>query len=134
MEVQLPAIAVEVTSNRNFKPFALGGHGSQYVNTEVVFHCIADDAYTRNSLVDMVSLQNDKNFALFDTNSVINSGDMPINFNGSPASGALRYPDLISNHRLVDIRIKDTRSQQAISINSNIHIGVVTSTIEKIGF
>ena len=134
MEVQLPSVAVEVTSNRKFKPFALGSQGNQYVYTDVLFHCIADNVYTRNAMVDMVSLQNDKNFAIFDTNSVINSGELPINYNGSPASGALRYPDLISKHRYTDVRIRDTKSQQAISINSNVHIGVVTSTIEIIGF
>lgn len=134
MEIQLPAIAVEMSSNRRFSPFSLGSHGNQYVYTDVTFHCIAQDDYTRNLLIDIVTFQNDKIFTLFDSNSVINSGDNPILFNGMPRTGALRYPDLVSNYPKTKMKFTNTRSQNAISINSNIFLGIVNSQIEIIGF
>ena len=92
----MPAIAVEVVPQRTFKGYQLGG--GQWVYTDVLFHCIAEDEVTRNQLVDIVSLQNDKNIHLFDSNKINGSGDFPLDYRGVPVPSALRYPDLINAH------------------------------------
>lgn len=127
MSVQLPCIAVEMSSRR-MTPFTLGG--GQILNTKVLFHCIAEDEYTRNLLMDIVSYQSDQKLTLFDTKSVIISGDLPINSNGSPAPSALRYPDIISKYPSINIYLRDMEVQNSTTLNSNIHIGIVSCDTE----
>ncbi len=130
--VQLPAIAVEVVPRRTFSGYQVGG--GQYVYTDVIFHCLAEDAYTRNQLLDMVSLQNEKTFFLFDSNMIAKSGDFPIDYRGVPVSGALRYPDLIQKYSGTkrQVRIKDVTVQNMDVINSNFYGGLVRATTEFI--
>ena len=96
MRIQLPAIAVEIVPRRTYKGYQLGG--GQYVYTDVLFHCLAEDAYTRNSLLDMVSYQNDKKIHLFSSKSIATNSAFPIDYRGVPVTGALRYPDLVNTY------------------------------------
>ena len=130
--LQLPAIAVEVVPRRSFAGYQIGG--GQYVYTDVVFHCLAENSYTRNQLLDIVSLQNEKSFFLFDSDKIASSGAFPLDYAGIPVSGALRYPELIgtysNTHR--EIRMKDMTIQNMDAINSNLYGGIVRVTTEYI--
>ena len=128
--VQLPAIAIEVVPRRTFRGYQLGG--GQFVNTDILFHCLAEDEYTRNKLVDIISLQNDKVLAMFNSNEIAKSGDFPLNYQGFPVSGALRYPDLISKYLYGTMYLKNTQVQNMKLINSNFFAGIVRMTSEVI--
>lgn len=131
MTVNMPFIAVEV-SNRRTKPFALGGHQSMY--TDVLFHCVAENEYTRNQLLDIVSSQSDQILTLFNSNSVINSGDTPIQYNGVPNSGAMRYPDLVCKYKFCTARLNEITCDNAMNINSNVYLGIAKVTTEILDF
>lgn len=128
--LQLPAIAIELVPSRTFKGYQLGG--GQWVYTDVLFHCIAEDEYTRNKLVDIVSLQSDKNIELFNSNLINTSGAFPIDYRGTPVSGALRYPDLVDKFNGGLLRITNVNVQQMNMINNNLYGGVVRVTTEGI--
>lgn len=128
--LQLPAIAIELVPSRTFKSYQLGG--GQWVYTDVLFHCIAEDEYTRNKLVDIVSLQSDKNIELFNSNLINTSGAFPIDYRGTPVSGALRYPDLVDKFNGGLLRITNVNVQQMNMINNNLYGGVVRVTTEGI--
>lgn len=130
MRVQLPAIAVEIVPRRTFKGYQLGG--GQFVYTDVLFHCLAEDEITRNKLVDIVSLQNDKTIFMFDSNKIASSGDFPLDYNGVPVSGAMRYPDLIDNHRGSRLRFQNSIVQGMELVNTNFYAGIVRTTVEVI--
>ena len=107
------------------------------VNTytlNVVFHCLAESAYTRNQLLDIISLQNEKTFFMFDSDMVANSSAFPIDYRGVPVSGALRYPDLIEKYSGTNrqIRLRDMTVQNMDAINSNFYGGIVRVTTEYI--
>ena len=128
--LQLPAIAVEIVPRRNITGFQLGG--GSYVNTDVLFHCIAEDEITRNKLVDIVSLQNEKTFYAFNSNLVASSGDFPLDYRGTPVSGALNFEELVLKHYGPDIRLKNSSVQWMEVINSNFCAGTVKLTAEVI--
>jgi hypothetical protein len=128
--LQLPAIAVEVVPNRKFKPYQLGG--GQWVYTDVIFHCIAEDEITRNKLLDIVSMQSDKNVPLFDSNRINENRDYPLDYNGVPVPSALRYPDLVDKYQGGVLRLKDAIVQDMVAVDSNIFGGVVRFTTEGI--
>lgn len=129
--LQLPAIAVEVVPMRKFEGYQLGG--GQWVYSDVLFHCIAEDEYTRNQLIDMVSNQNDKTIYLFDNNTIDQSGAFPLDNNGTPVPSALLYPDLIDLYsgggtmRITKALVQDMRM-----IQSDVFGGVVRVTTELI--
>lgn len=128
--VQLPAIAVEVVPRRTLRGYQLGG--GQYVETDVLFHCLAEDEFTRNKLVDIVSLQNEKTIKMFNSNMIGISGAFPLDHLGVPVSGALRYPDLIENYYRGSVRLKNSVVQGMDLINSNFYAGIVRMTAETI--
>ena len=128
--VQLPVIAVEIVPRRNLRGYQLGG--GQYVETDILFHCLAEDEFTRNKLIDIVSLQNEKTIKMFDSNMIGNSGAFPLDYMGVPVSGALRYPDLIENYYRGSVRLKNSTVQGMDLINSNFYAGIVRMTAETI--
>ena len=129
MKIQLPAIAIEVVPSRTFKPYQFGG--GQFTYTDVLFHCLAEDAYTRNSLIDIISYQNDKQFCFFDSNSIVASGDFPLDYLGYPNSGALTYPNLVNKHKGTFVRLKNTVVQGMEVLNSSLYGGIVRITVEN---
>lgn len=131
MQIQLPAIAVEIVSNRHMKPFQLGPLG-QFVYTDVLFHCIAEDDYTKNKLIDIITMQNDLSVNMFNTNLVSKASDFPLSNMGYPVSGALRFPDLVSKYQGDNIYLRQMKVQAVDMINSNLHVGIVRSTCENI--
>ncbi len=128
--VQLPVIAIEVVPQRSFKGYQLGG--GQFVYTDVIFHCLAEDEVTRNKLVDIVSLQNDKTIHLFNSNKINEKQDFPIDYRGMPVSGALRYPDLIESFNGGKLRLSRTNVQQMIMHDTNVYGGIVRMTTEGV--
>ena len=128
--LQLPAIAIEVVASRRFKAYALGG--GQWVYTDVIFHCLAEDEITRNKLVDIVSMQSDKNIPLFNSNKINASGDYPLDYQGVPVSGALRYPELVEKHPEGRIRLTNAIVQDMVTVDSDIFGGIVRFTTEGI--
>jgi len=147
---QLPAIAVEMVPRRTFKPYQLGG--GQYVTTDVLFHIYAEDEYTRDKLIDIVSLQDDKTIYMFDTNRMTTDGRFPLDYRGAKASGALTYPDLVkpsgssygdgtfnagfrpgsNTDRPDKLRFTNTRSQEMSMLNPSLYSGLVRCGAEVI--
>jgi hypothetical protein len=128
--VQLPAIAVEIVPKRTMRGYQLGG--GQYVDTDILFHCLAEDEFTRNKLVDIISLQNEKTILAFNSDEIAKSGDFPLDYMGVPVSGALRYPDLLEKYYRGKLRFKNSTVQGMDLINSNFYAGIVRITVESI--
>jgi len=125
---QLPLVAIEVVPTRTFKGFQLGG--GQFVNTDILFHCIAEDEVTRNKIVDIISLQNDKTVYLFDSNKINANNDFPLDYRGVPVPSALRYPDLIEQYNMGKARLTKTVVQNMTMHKSDVFGGIVRMTAE----
>lgn len=129
--IQLPAIAIEIVPRRTFRGYELGG--GQWVNTDVLFHCLAEDETTRNKLVDLVSFQSNKEIFLFNSNLMNSSGEFPIDYRGVPVSGALRYPDIIEKYNGGKIRLINVVVQELTGAMSDVFYGgIVRMTTEGI--
>ena len=128
--LQLPAIGIEIVPRRSLRGYQLGG--GQWVYTDVLFHCLAEDELTRNQLVDIISLQADKKVPTFDSNLVASSGDFPLDYRGVPTSGALNFPNLVAKHKGNYIRFVNPSVQGMDMINNNMYGGIVKITTEVI--
>jgi hypothetical protein len=127
--VQLPAIAVELVPKRTLRGYQLGG--GQFVSTDILFHCLAEDEHTRNKLMDIISLQNDKTIYMFNSNTLANSGLFPLDYMGCPVSGALQYPYLVDNYTKGPIRFKNS-TVQSMQLLNDFYAGIVRLTLESI--
>ncbi len=130
MRLQLPAIAVEVVPRRRYKGYQLGG--GQFTYTDILFHCIAEDEYTVNQMIDTVSFQNDKTIFMFDSNWVASSGAFPLDYMGIPVASAKRYPELIQEFSTKRLRFQNSLVSEVEMLNSDLHGGVVRMTAEII--
>ena len=129
--LQLPAIAIEIVPKKVFKGYQLGG--GQWVYTDVLFHCIAEDEYTRNKLVDIVSMQNDKVIYAFDINKINQDNAFPLDYRGVPRPNALTYPDLIGQYANgARFRIIKTAVEGMTMPQADLFGGTVRTTVELI--
>lgn len=88
--VQLPAVFVEVLSNRYFEPREIGG--GSIVSNGVHFHVVAENSRDRGHLIDIISCQYQKEFWLYDKRTA----PFQLEPDGSKASGAMSYPMMVS--------------------------------------
>ena len=129
---QLPAIGIELVNSRRMIGYQLGG--GQTIFTDFLFHCVAEDAYTRDHLMDIVTLQNDKVIRAYDLNDISSNNVFPLDYRGVPISGALSYETLISDYEGDHIRLIDASIDSVYSLTPNIHVGTVKLKTEVIVF
>ena len=145
--LQLPAIAVEFVNKRTLEPYQLGG--SHYINSELLFHVLAEDDYTRDKLLDIISYQDEKMIRMFDSDRIGRSGVFPLDYRGSTRNtdkdgnivNSIRYPELVQpsgsggyRHHYYggSILLKDTKIQQHDTISPNLYHGTVRLTAEVV--
>jgi hypothetical protein len=130
--LQLPAIGIEIINYRKMTPYALGG--GQHIFTDFLFHCVAEDVYTRDHLVDIITLQNQKVMKTYDLDKIAADNAFPLDYRGVPISGALLYPDLLSKYEGNYIRLIDSSIDAIYPLGTNVHIGSVKVTTETVLF
>lgn len=128
--LQLPAIAIEVVPTRKFKGYQLGG--GQWVYTDILAHCIAEDEMTRNKLVDIISFQNDKIVYNIDSNALNSNDAYPLDQNGSPNPSALLYPEILKKYVKNEFRIMNTTVEGMDMLSPDLFGGIVRFTTEGI--
>lgn len=116
--IQLPAVIVETVPRRTFTPMQLGG--GQWVNQDVLFHILAENAWDRDKLLDIITYQKDRTILSFDKNAMVDANKFPLDYEGSVASGAMVYPDLVKSSGeggffWKKIFIKNMQTQEAAS-------------------
>jgi len=130
MKVQLPAIAVEIVPNRRMSGYQLGG--GQYITNQILFHCMAENDFDLNRLIDIVSMQNDKTIYTFNSNYIAQSGAFPVKYDGTLSPNPLIYPELIKRFPGYNIRLSKCIANEAKIINSNLFLCIVSIMAEII--
>jgi hypothetical protein len=127
--VQLPAVVLEATSRRSFKPYELGTV-SNFVYTDVLFHILSESRWWRNQLVDIISLEKDRTIWLYDNNRVASSTGYPLDHRGMRVTDPLMYPYLVDNYRYKMARYYNMAVTEMDSPNSRLHRATVRATFE----
>jgi hypothetical protein len=142
-------VAVEVVKSRNLKPYALGGL-THYVNTDVLFHVLAEDDYERDKLLDIFSLQEDKIYSMFDSDMIGRNNAFPLDYRGMVNGIPKIYPKLVAasgagtaeepvlekdrgyNWQSRTMALGNSRVQVSEAISPNLYHGVVRMNTEVI--
>jgi len=121
-KIQTPLVAVEVTSDTRFSPYALGG--GQYTRTKVLCHIMADDARLAKKIATAIAIQNEKAINTFDVNEVSSNNKAPLTYKGSIAPGALNHPDMVTTYEWKKLCITNVNSQEGTWLDSVYYIPV----------
>jgi hypothetical protein len=130
--VMLPAVIVEVPVSWRQRPLMIGST-AQWVSQDVLFHVLARRADERNNILDAIRFQKDEAIYLFDVNARRAAGDYPLDWHGSPASGASTYPNLVApapdGYRWKKAFFGDMVGQD-VSLRLPLYRGIVRATLE----
>ena len=124
--LQLPAVGIEVTNNRVYRPLQIGG--GQYVKTKVIFHIIAENDKTASHISTILSMQNEKTNETFNVNSISQNNLSPLNYRGSVASGALTHPQMTSAYPDKRISMFEMASPDGQWLNSVYYVPLECKT------
>lgn len=93
--IQFPIVAIEMPSAK-YRPLEIG-NSSQFLDFDVLFNVISEDDETARKISTFISLQKDTTIFLFDLSMMAASGTFPLDYRGTPISGALTYPSLVAD-------------------------------------
>jgi hypothetical protein len=93
--IQMPSVIIETVPRGISKPYQLGDK-SLIADQDIILHVIATNSAHRNSIIDIIRLQEDKVIWLYDTQKLAQDGILPFNFNGS-LNGSRKPYNLIVN-------------------------------------
>jgi len=125
---QLPAIVIEPVPRRTWLGKGLGG--GQWIYTDVLFHVFAEDPYTRNNMVDILTYQNEKKFFFFDKNITAQSGAFPLSPSGFLVNPNSTYPNLVNSFLWRYCIIRNTTAYNMNNEPQSIYRGISRWTME----
>ena len=131
--VQLPAIVIEAVARAYSKGYQIGD-GALDVMQDVLFHVVAENRWWRNQLIDVIRNQEDKAIYLFNTNSVIENADYPLDERGMVNAGAKNYPLMVrptgdGGYRWQKCYFETIVLAEMESINPQLYIGTARVTM-----
>jgi hypothetical protein len=132
--IQLPAIGLEVLTDRDSTPYELGNL-SQNMKTRVLCNVLSTDNRIGKRISDYLSYQKDKVFVLFDRDMAASSGFYPLNYDGSlnNPSGTYQYlSDNFSYSKVFarKVYISALRTEKMNKINSDLFHTTVRMELE----
>jgi hypothetical protein len=93
--IQLPAVVVEVVPRTRHFPLEIGTTARIHQQT-VVLHVLAETPWERDQLHDVFVNQYQKRIVGIDKDAMAKANAYPLQYNGTLASGAIMYPQMIS--------------------------------------
>lgn len=131
--IQLPAIVIETISRSDSKPFQLGDT-SQILHQDILLHILSDQPKDKNNIIDILRLQKDRILYLYNTDTLVQSGIYPLNYDGSKNINGQNYYNIVNNpsYRWIKCRISDINISDIYLSNIRLYGAVVRLTNELI--
>lgn len=124
--VTLPFIAIEVIQNAEFEPMQLGG--GQRIYQDVLLYVGSDKSWQVKQAMDIIKAQNDKTIYLYDINLVRTNNKYYFNYNGTLASGAMNYKQLVDTYLWRKGTFLNMRPQ-TLANGPPLYLGAVRTTV-----
>jgi len=126
--VQLPCIALELGSSNSY-PHAIGTY-ERDVRQDIIFNIFHKNPEVVEKISDILYNQVDSHIALFDFFRAYNSGDFPLNFNGTLTNRSGTYNNLINTHPYTEARnyscyINNTEIESVSKLDNSLYHGTV---------
>jgi hypothetical protein len=131
--VQLPCIIIETVARSNNRPFQLGNR-SLVVQQDIILHILSDNPKEKNSIIDILRLQEDRIIWLYNTNKVVKNNIYPLNFDGSKNLNYINYEDIVTNNNYQWLRcqLKNITISDINFVNIRLYGAIIRITNEII--
>lgn len=129
--IQLPAIIIEAVARSKSYPFELG-NDDIIIDQDIEFYVLAETKNERNKILDILRLQQDLVFLLYDTNEIAQNDKYPLDHNGSLNSNPLMYPDMVDSYKWRKAWIKQISLFEIESVSPDFHRGMARATVQII--
>ena len=138
-KINLPCVSIEVV-DRQDSPYQVGG--GYWSDFRVKLTILGESDYEVSKIADILVDQEEKIIFAFDIDQMASANAFPLNFDGSLASGAKSYPDLIAlsgigGYRTTTfyqgkIRMYDTKSNTGQWLHQNLYLSNVDMVAQVI--
>lgn len=95
--VQLPCVIIQTVPRGESSPYQLGDKSLRTFQ-DIILHIISNNVGHRNSILDIIRLQEDKVIWLYNTSTIIQNNIVPFNFNGSLNTNRLNYGQIVNHN------------------------------------
>lgn len=129
--IQLPAVVIEAVARSKSYPYELGSNDI-VIDQDIEFHVLAETKNERNKILDILRLQQDLVFLLYDTNELAQNDKYPLDHNGDLKANPLMYPGIVDTYRWRKAWIKDVSLFEIDSVNPEFHMGLARATAQII--
>lgn len=129
--IQLPAIVIESVARSRSYPYELG-NDDIVIEQDIEFYVLAENKNDRNKLLDILRLQQDLVFWLYDTNELAKNDKYPLDHNGNLKINPIMYPGIVDTYRWRKAWIKNVTLFEIESVNTEFHRGLARATVEII--
>lgn len=129
--VQLPCIIIETIPRTFQEPYQLGDV-SNIISQDVLLHIYTENPVQRNSIVDILLLQKDRQSFLYDIDNLLRDQAYPLDYKGSINPNGLNYDQILSSpiYRKNVYYISLANTSELSAISSNLYLGVVRWTLK----
>jgi len=129
--IQLPAIIIELAPRTQQIPRQLGTTQNIIIQ-DILLHIVCESMPQRNDLIDILMLQKDKTFYMYNINKVLADNLYPLNNKGEKKSVIVNYNQIVANPAYQEYYtyIKDAYLSEISSISSNLYSAVVRWSVE----
>ena len=128
--IQLPCIIIESVPRSRSRPYELG-NTSLWVEQDIAFYVLAENKNDRNKLLDILRLQQYLTIELYDTNTLSQDDNYPLNYMGDKNNN-LTYPEIIDQYSWRKCFIKNISLFEMESTTPNLFQGMARATVEII--
>ena len=96
--IQMPAIVIEVIPRTLQTPYQLG-NVKNIITQDILLHIYTENISQRNSIIDVLLAQKDKQTYLYDINNLVKDNVQPLNYDGQKNINGLNYGQIVSSTR-----------------------------------
>lgn len=129
--VQLPCIIIETIPRTFQEPYQLGDV-SNIISQDLLLHIYTENPVQRNSIVDILLLQKDRQSFLYNLDNILRDKVYPLDYRGSINQNGLNYDQILSNsiYRKNVYYISLANTSELTTISSNLYLGIVRWTLK----
>lgn len=136
--LQLPQVAIDVTSFDNSRPAEIGS-GGRWKQNKIGFYVFAESDQIADRIGDIIQDQEMRTLYLYDSNVVASGNYYPLTSSGTIASGAKTYPQMVDfpqngGYYFNKIYIDEARTSQSQALGRDLHLKVVTMATEVLKY
>jgi hypothetical protein len=122
----MPSIVIEIVPRTVQIPYELG-NVKNIIGQDILLHIYTENMIQRNSIIDILLVQKEKQTYLYDLNNVIKNNVAPLNYRGEKNPNGLNYGQIVSSpsYQRKIFYIEEATTTEFNTISSSLYNSIV---------